>query len=656
MKKVFYSIYTKILIFILCVVSFTAAFNTGINGLKIWNDLKSEVYYFEESFDKSYFLSNVINNVSLELYNVTSTYINNNSYDIKGYLDSNIDNNFFDYCIIIDDQKFTNMEENKTNHQFYYHLKTNSNKKITSEMNPEIRRFAVFVSDFKNKNVDIYVGLTQQYINTCEEIWNEQRVFVNDIIGKVASLVLAGIILFGYLMIVTGKDAQGNLVNYAIDRLYIELKVFFMMVVTGLVTLVLMALIHRYTRGYLSFDVIHLYTIIGGFIVFSTLLEGILSFIRNIKAKTIVSKSIILSLMVLILKWMKGLFTIGFSFTSDILKQMTTFIWNYMTISVLIVLFVFTAVIGLLGACATESIIFILIGLVLFVVLGYFVMMYLNNLYEIKIGVEKIKSGDINHKIKTLTFKDLDHLKDGINDMSNGIQESIEQALKAERLKTELITNVSHDLKTPLTSIINYTKLLSQIENLSEEAKDYIAIIDKKSERLKTLTQDLFDISKVQSGNEQIILEKLNVETLITQSLAEYETELEKFTIITNIKEDLYIQSDGRKMSRVFSNLLMNISKYSMSNTRVFIQAYERDNFVIIEMKNISSYPLDFNPDEIMQRFKRGDESRTDEGHGLGLAIVKSYVEATGGIFEIVLDGDMFKAIIKYIKIKNSYV
>ena len=124
MKKVFYSIYTKILIFILCVVSFTAAFNIGINGLKIWNDLKSEVYYFEESFDKSYFLSNVINNVSLELYNVTSTYINNNSYDIKGYLDSNIDNNFFDYCIIIDDQKFTNMEENKTNHQFYYHLKT----------------------------------------------------------------------------------------------------------------------------------------------------------------------------------------------------------------------------------------------------------------------------------------------------------------------------------------------------------------------------------------------------------------------------------------------------------------------------------------------------------------------------------------------------
>lgn len=651
MRKVFYSTYTKILVFILCVASFVAAFNTGINGIKIWDDLKSEVYYFEESFDQSNFLSNVLNDVSYELYNVTCTYIHNNSYDIKGYLDSNIDPNFFDYYIIIDDQKFTNIQVDQADHEFYYHIKINKNKPIMDEINPGNRWFGIIYNDFKNRSVEIYVGLTQSYINTCEALWNEQRVFVNDIIGKVASLVLAGIILFSYLMIVTGKDAQGNLVNYAIDRLYIELKFFFMMVVTGLATLVLMALIHRYTRGYLSFNVIHLYTIIGGAIVFSTLLEGILSFIRNIKAKTIVSKSMILSLMGVILKWMKGLFTIGFSFTSDIMKQMTTFIWNYMTISVLIVLFVFTAMIGLLGAYATQSVEFILIGFILFVVLGYFVMMYLNNLYEIKIGVEKIKSGDINHKIKTLTFKDLDHLKDGINDMSNGIQESIEQALKAERLKTELITNVSHDLKTPLTSIINYTKLLSQIENLPEEAKDYIAIIDKKSERLKTLTQDLFDISKVQSGNEQINLEKLNVETLITQSLAEYETELEKLTIITNIEEDLYIKSDGRKMSRVFSNLLLNIAKYSLSNTRVFIHAYKKDNSVIIEMKNISSYPLDFNPDEIMQRFKRGDESRTDEGHGLGLAIVKSYVEATGGIFDIVLDGDMFKAIIKYTKI-----
>ena len=237
-----------------------------------------------------------------------------------------------------------------------------------------------------------------------------------------------------------------------------------------------------------------------------------------------------------------------------------------------------------------------------------------------------------------------------INEISDGLQASVNKTLKAEKMKTELITNVSHDLKTPLTSIINYTTLLSNVENLPEEAKDYIAIIDKKSLRLKTLTQDLFDISKAQSGNDEITMEKLNVETLLNQSLAEYEKELRPWTVCLKIEDGLYIHSDGRKMSRVINNLLINIVKYAMPNTRIFIDAYSRDQKAIIEMKNISSYPLDFDKEEIMQRFKRGDESRTEEGNGLGLAIVKSYVEVTGGKFDIVLDGDLFKAIIEYDK------
>ena len=217
-----------------------------------------------------------------------------------------------------------------------------------------------------------------------------------------------------------------------------------------------------------------------------------------------------------------------------------------------------------------------------------------------------------------------------------------------ERLKTELITNVSHDLKTPLTSIINYTKLLSELENLPEEAKDYIAIIDKKSHRLKVLTQDLFDISKAQSGNDEIVMQKLNVETLLSQSLAEYEKEMEHLVVCLKIEDGLYIHSDGRKMSRVINNLLTNMIKYAMPNTRVFIYAYSHENKAVIEMKNISAYPLDFDKEEIVQRFKRGDESRSEEGNGLGLAIVKSYVELTGGKFDIILDGDMFKTLIEY--------
>ena len=222
--------------------------------------------------------------------------------------------------------------------------------------------------------------------------------------------------------------------------------------------------------------------------------------------------------------------------------------------------------------------------------------------------------------------------------------------LKAERMKAELITNVSHDLKTPLTSIINYTELLSQVEGLPEEARDYVHIIAVKNQRLKNLTQDLFDISKVQSGNEEVVWEKLNVALLLEQALAEHDNEIRESELpfCINAPKDLYISADGRKMSRVIGNLINNILKYTMKHTRVFITAAEKNGEILLEFKNISAYPMDFDADEIMGRFVRGDESRTTEGSGLGLAIVKSYTELCGGRFEIILDGDLFKAVLTF--------
>ena len=243
-------------------------------------------------------------------------------------------------------------------------------------------------------------------------------------------------------------------------------------------------------------------------------------------------------------------------------------------------------------------------------------------------------------------------LANNINDIAKGLDESVSAKVKAERLKTELITNVSHDLKTPITSIINYVELLSKIDGLPEEAKDYISVVAKKSERLKNLTQDLFDISKVQSGNEAVVLEKIDVSLLINQSLGENDNEIQKsgLSFCVNASKELYISADGRKMSRVISNLISNILKYTMKNTRVFITACERDSEVIIEFKNIASYPMNFDADEIVGRFVRGDESRTADGNGLGLAIAKSYTEICNGNFEVVIDGDMFKAILKFEK------
>ncbi|MBQ5825052.1 MAG: sensor histidine kinase [Clostridia bacterium] len=207
-------------------------------------------------------------------------------------------------------------------------------------------------------------------------------------------------------------------------------------------------------------------------------------------------------------------------------------------------------------------------------------------------------------------------------------------------------------MKTPITSIISYTQLLTDVDGLPEEAKDYVSIIAKKSDRLKKLTQDLFDISKAQSGNDKAVMEKLDVALLINQALGEHDNEIQRsgLPFCVDTPKDLYICADGRKMSRVMSNLINNILKYTMINTRVFISAFEKDGNIEIEFKNISAYPLDFDAKEITQRFVRGDESRTAEGNGLGLAIAKSYIELCGGVFDVVTDGDMFKAIIKFKK------
>jgi signal transduction histidine kinase len=318
-------------------------------------------------------------------------------------------------------------------------------------------------------------------------------------------------------------------------------------------------------------------------------------------------------------------------------------------------LFVYTALIGLCGIFAFDwrhelYPTGILMGIVLFLLASFAIAHRSSDLDEIKKGVREVRSGNVTYQITSLKGEELKPLADNVNGIAQGLDEAVSAKLKAERMKAELITNVSHDLKTPLTSIINYTELLSQVEGLPEEARDYVRIIAVKNERLKNLTQDLFAISKVQSGNEEVVWEKLNIALLLEQALAEHDNEIRasELPFCINAPKDLYISADGRKMSRVIGNLINNILKYTMKHTRVFITATEKNREILLEFKNISAYPMDFDADEIMGRFVRGDESRTTEGSGLGLAIVKSYTELCGGRFEIFLDGDMFKAVLTF--------
>ena len=222
-------------------------------------------------------------------------------------------------------------------------------------------------------------------------------------------------------------------------------------------------------------------------------------------------------------------------------------------------------------------------------------------------------------------------------------------------MKSELITNVSHDLKTPLTSIINYVDLLNQ-ENITEEQrKKYLGILKDKSNRLKALIEDLFEVSKASSGSMELDMQDLDPVSLLRQTLGEFEDKIENsnLKIIKKLPEEkLMIYADGRKTFRIFQNLLSNIFKYSMEGSRVYIEVSDAGQYVEVIFKNTSKEELNFTEEEILQRFKRGDASRTTEGSGLGLAIAKSLTEVQEGIFDIKIDGDLFKAIVKLKKEK----
>ena len=235
---------------------------------------------------------------------------------------------------------------------------------------------------------------------------------------------------------------------------------------------------------------------------------------------------------------------------------------------------------------------------------------------------------------------------DYINDISNGFERAIQDRIKSERLKTELITNVSHDIKTPLTSIINYVDLLKKEEIKNVKANEYIEILDSKSQRLKKLIEDLVEASKVSTGNVKLKLEKINIVELLNQAIGEFEDKFEakKLEILLESKEsEIYILADSRYMYRIIENLFSNIAKYALENSRVYIDIIKKSNEVYIEMKNISKEKLNISAEELMQRFVRGDKSRTTEGSGLGISIAQNLTEIQKGIFNLKLDGDLFR-------------
>ena len=270
------------------------------------------------------------------------------------------------------------------------------------------------------------------------------------------------------------------------------------------------------------------------------------------------------------------------------------------------------------------------------------------NLRALQKGGEKLARGDFSSPIDTkYLIGDFKRYGQELNDVQSGLEQAVQEQMKAEHLKTELITNVSHDIKTPLTSIVNYVDLLKKEDMPSSAAREYIAVLDRQSHRLKKLTEDLVEASKASSGALNVELQPTDVNVLLSQIEGEYQERLAAchLTLVTQPPAPgTMIQADSRLLSRVMDNLVSNVCKYAMENTRVYVTAAVRDGQAVISFKNVSRDELNISPDELMERFVRGDASRHSEGSGLGLSIARSLVQLQGGTFALSIDADLFRA------------
>ena len=492
-------------------------------------------------------------------------------------------------------------------------------------------RADVFTDNLCAAGYKIYIAAKPEYI---DDIIRIRKSFAQYMVA-VLILLAAALVLFIYLLAVCGRTADGSLRARLIDRVYIEFDIAILLIDIVLAYAFLLNMYYDFTGDgvlwygsirYVLFAALGLpFAIIASiFIAFS---EAI---VRNIKCGTFARRSIIIRFA---------------KFLARCLRKMSRLCASKAG-AVLIAAFVLYSV--LVGAATAANFI---IGILVIIAGGVILARLMSDVVKIKNGIFEIRDGNLKHKIEGVSGA-AGVVAEAVNNIGEGLSRSVDEQLRAERMKVELITNVSHDLKTPLTSIISYADLLSDMELSPSEANDYVEIIRQKGERLKNLTGDLFDISKVQSGNEIIERERLDLSLLIKQTLGETagQTEDSGLEFISELSDDAFVLADGKKMSRVFENLLNNILKYSMKGTRVYISCGSDEKYVTAELKNISEYPLDFDDEEITGRFVRGDKSRSTEGNGLGLAIAKSYTEACGGRFEIKTDGDLFKAIIRFPK------
>ena len=313
--------------------------------------------------------------------------------------------------------------------------------------------------------------------------------------------------------------------------------------------------------------------------------------------------------------------------------------------------------IGLLGY---ESVILIGIGaLVMIALICIFVPKQIGKYEKVRTGISELQKGNFTYKVPDLGNGELGRLASSVNSISEAQDLAIQKELKSQRLRTELISNVSHDIRTPLTSMSSYVDLLKKEGLDSPQAPEYVRIISEKTERLQKLTDDLFEAAKAASGDIPVTIEKLDMHAMVEQALAELDESINRNNIdvvLSKQTDNTMVYADGKLLWRVIENILTNVTKYSLSGTRAYMDIFEKDDQIILEVKNMSRDQLNISSQELLERFKRGDDSRNTEGSGLGLAIASDLTALMGGNFDISIDGDLFKAIVSLKKADRNMI
>lgn len=464
------------------------------------------------------------------------------------------------------------------------------------------------------------------------------------LIGTILSCViwLVSMIL---LTVAAGRKPEDEEIHLnSFDRWYTEIAAGVVIGVwfvgfMGMVTVILNALVGTFN----DIQILIILLVICGIYTMAWFLTGYLSLVRRIKAGTLWKNSLFRRILKGIGRCNRkiadfiGCFSRDTSEKIKILFGMGVFLF----LQFLLLLFMINA-----------SGIFALVLMVVEVAAIIYVVRKADGLDLIMDGLKKISDGELQYKIKTdqLTGKQK-AMAEYINNIGDGLDAAVENSLKKERMQTELITNVSHDLKTPLTSIINYVDLLKR-ENLTDpKAQEYLRVLDEKSQRLKVLTEDVVEASKASTGNIKFEMNDIDFIEMVQQVIGEFEEKFQEKNLTMMVHftdEPSMIYADGQKMWRVLENVFGNVVKYAMEGTRVYAEISNRDKKVIFSLKNISAQPLNFSADELTERFIRGDVARNTEGSGLGLSIAKSLTELQGGEFKLYLDGDLFKVMITF--------